>query len=151
MSKNVLTNRKALRDFFLEDKWECGIQLVGCEVKSIRNGHVNFKDSFARVDKGEVFLYNMHIEPYPQGFQTPEPDRVRRLLLHKREIRKIEGKVAQKSLTLVPTKLYINNRGLVKVEIALGRGKKMYDKRESIKKRKVDRDLSRALRNANKR
>ena len=149
-SQNVLTNRKALRDYFLEEKYECGIELEGCEVKSIRSGHVNFKDAFARVEKGQVYLYNLHIEPYPQGFQNPEADRVRRLLLHKREIRKLEAAVTQKGLALVPIKLYLNKRGLVKLELALGRGKKFYDKRETIKKRKIDRDLSRALRNANK-
>ena len=102
MSTNVLTNRKVLRDYFFEEKWECGIQLEGCEVKSIRNGHVNFKDSFARVEKNEIFLYNLHIDPYPQGFQNPAPDRVRKLLLHKKEIRKMEAAMAQKRLALVP-------------------------------------------------
>ena len=147
MSQVIATNKKAFRDYFLTDKWEAGIILNGGEVKSIRAGNVNFKDSFARVDKDEIYLYNLHIEPYmSSSHETVESDRPRKLLLHKKEIQKIEGRVAQRALTLVPTRLYFSDRGLVKVEIALGRGKKLYDKRESIKKRKLDRDISRAVR-----
>ena len=146
MTQTILTNKKAFRDFFLTDKWECGIQLEGSEVKSIRAGHVNFKDAFARVDNGEIFLYNLHVDPYLQAFQNPPPDRVRKLLLKRQEINKIDKHVTLQNYLLVPTKLYLNNRGLVKVEIALGRGKKMYDKRETVKKRKIDRDIGRALR-----
>jgi len=148
MGDAIATNKKAFRDYFLTDKWEAGIVLMGAEVKSVRSGGVNFKASFARIDKEELFLYNLYIEPYAQsGHESPEPERPRKLLLQKKEIRKIEGRLAQRNLTLVPTKIYFNNRGLVKVEIALGRGKKLYDKRETIKKRKIDRDISRAIRN----
>ena len=148
MSGAIATNKKAFRDFFFSDKWECGIELRGGEVKSIRAGHVNFKDTFARVEDGQIVLYNLHIEPYQQaGHTNEEPDRVRRLLLHKREIRKITGVIAQKNLALVPTKIYFNKRGFVKVEVALGKGKKMFDKRETIKKRQTERSLDRALKN----
>ena len=147
MGQDIATNRKAYRDYFLTDKWEAGIELKGAEVKSVRFGGVNFKDSFARVDKGEVLLYNLHIDAYRQaGLLNGEPDRPRRLLLHKREIQKIDGLVTQKGFVLVPTKIYLNARGLVKIEIALGKGKKSYDKRETIKKRKIDMDIKRALR-----
>ena len=148
MGGAIATNKKAYRDYFFSDKWECGIELKGGEVKSIRAGKVNFKDTFARVDDQEVFLYSLHIDPYKQAsHMNDEPDRVRKLLLHKREIKKISGIVAQRNLVLVPTKIYFNSRGFVKIEIALGQGKKLYDKRETIQKRNIDRDLSRALKN----
>lgn len=148
MSGAIATNKKAYRDYFFTDKWECGIELMGGEVKSVRAGKVNFKDTFARVDENEVFLYNLHIDPYKQAsFMNEEPDRVRRLLLHRREIKKINGIITQKNLVLVPTKIYFNNRGFVKVEVSLGQGKKLYDKRESIQKRDIDRDLGRAMKN----
>lgn len=148
MSKTIATNKKAFRDYFLSDSWECGIELIGAEVKSIRAGHVNFKDAFALVDKDQIFLHNLHVEPYAQASHTNvEPDRIRKLLLHKREIKKIMATVAQKNMTLMPTKIYFNKRGFVKVEIALAKGKKMYDKREAIKKRTIDRGLQRAIRN----
>lgn len=146
MGQTIATNKKAFRDYALTDKWECGIALNGGEVKSIRAGHVNFKDTFARLDKGEVFLHNLHIDPYAQaGLMGEEPDRIRKLLLHKREIKKISDIVAQKSCALIPTKLYFNNRGLVKVEIAIGKGKKFYDKREDIKKKDIERSIKRTL------
>ncbi len=148
MSSAIATNKKAFRDFFLSDKWECGIALLGGEVKSIRAGHVNFKDTFARIDKGEIFLYNLHIEQYnAASHMNKEPDRVRKLLMHKKEIKRLEGKLNQQVGTLIPTKIYFNKRGLIKVEIALGRGKKLYDKREAIKKRDVDRQIGREMRN----
>jgi len=151
MSGAIATNKKAFRDYFFTDKWECGIELKGGEVKSIRAGKVNFKDTFARVDEGEVFLYNLHIDQYKQAsHMNEEPDRIRKLLLHKREIKKILGNVAQKNVTLIPTKIYFNNRGLVKIEVALATGKKHYDKRETIKKRDIDRDLRRAVRQHNR-
>ncbi|MCA9399345.1 MAG: SsrA-binding protein SmpB [Candidatus Omnitrophica bacterium] len=152
MSQVIATNKKAYRDYFLTDKWEAGIALHGAEVKSIRDGGVSFKDSFARIEKGEMYLYSFHINPYANaGHFTEEPDRCRKLLLHKKEIRKIEALVSQKNLTLIPTRLYFNTRGLVKVEIALGKGKKQYDKRDAIKKRKVDMDIKRAMRQGQKR
>lgn len=152
MSQDVSTNKKAFRDYFLTDKWECGIELKGGEVKSVRQGGVSFKDTHARILKDELFLYNLHINPYTNaGYEHLDPDRERKLLVRKRELRKMEVAVTQKKLTLVPTKVYINKRGLVKVEIALGKGKKLYDKRETIKNRKTDRDIQRALRNAQRR
>jgi SsrA-binding protein len=151
MGQTIATNKKAYRDFFFSDKWECGIELKGGEVKSVRAGKVNFKDSFARVDKDEVFLYNLHIDPYKQAsYLNDEPDRPRKLLLHKREIRKIFGVVAQKNIVLVPTKIYFNNRGLAKIEVALGTGKKHYDKRQTIQKRETDRDIKRAIKHRNR-
>jgi len=148
MSGAIATNKKAYRDFFFSDKWECGIELKGGEVKSMRAGSVNFKDTFARVDGDEVFLYNLHVDPYKQASHMNDaPDRVRKLLLHKREIKKISGIIAQKNLALVPTKIYFNSRGFVKIEIALGKGKKLYDKRETIQKRNIERDLGRAMKN----
>jgi SsrA-binding protein len=148
MTKPIATNKKAYRDYFFLETYECGIALQGGEVKSIRDGHVNFKDSFARVDKEEVFLYNLHVDPYPQAsYMNDVPDRVRKLLLNRKEIKKVMGKIAQKGLALIPTKIYFNSKGFVKVELALSKGKKQYDKRDTIKKREVDRDLSRAIRN----
>ncbi|MCA9407642.1 MAG: SsrA-binding protein SmpB [Candidatus Omnitrophica bacterium] len=147
MSQVIATNKKAFRDYFLSNKWECGIALKGGEVKSIRAGKVNFKDSFARIEKEEVYLYNLHIDPYLQsGHQSEEPDRVRKLLLNKKEIKKIVSYSAEKHLNIIPTKIYFNARGYAKVEIALGKGKKMFDKRESIKKRSIDRSIQRTLR-----
>jgi len=151
MAQTIATNKKAFRDFFLSDKWECGIALKGGEVKSIRAGHVNFKDTFARVENGEVHLYNLHIEPYEYSHhELLEADRVRKLLLHKKQIKKIDQLITLKNLALVPTKIYFNKRSIVKIEIAIGKGKKLYDKRETIKKRKIDRDINRALRNYQK-
>ncbi len=147
MGEPIATNKKAYRDYFLSDFMEAGIALTGGEVKSIRAGNVSFKDAFARIDEDEVFLYNLHITLYPQAsYLNDEPDRVRKLLLNKREIGRLIGSVVQKNLLLVPTKLYFNKRGMVKVELAVGRGKKQYDKRETIKKRDIDRDISRVIR-----
>ena len=144
MGQKIATNKKAFRDFFISDTYDCGIELIGAEVKSIRAGHVNFKDSYARIEKGEIFLYSLHIEPYQQAsFMNKEPDRPRRLLLHKKEIDKLEEANVVKRLALVPTKLYFNNRGFVKLQLGLGKGKKLFDKRETIKKRDLDRDINR--------
>ena len=150
-SRSIATNKKAYRDFFLLEKWECGIVLTGGEVKSLRAGEVNFTDSFARVEENEVMLYNLHISPYAQAsYLSTEPDRVRKLLLHKKEIQKIIGEVTQKNLTLIPTRIYFNSRGLAKVELAMGKGKKLYDKREDIKRRDIERQLKRAMRTKKK-
>ena len=144
--KVIATNKKAYHNYHLAQNWECGIALTGGEVKSIRNGEVNFADSFARVDEGEIILYNLHINPYMQAsYLNEEPTRKRKLLLHKKEIEKISSLINEKSMLLVPTKIYFNKKGFVKVEIALGKGKKLYDKREDIKKRDMDRDLKRAV------
>ncbi|MBF0522712.1 MAG: SsrA-binding protein SmpB [Candidatus Omnitrophica bacterium] len=149
MSNIIATNKKAFRDYFLSDDWECGIALVGAEVKSIRAGLVDFKDSFARIEDAEIFLHNLHIGIYEQaGYIRPEPDRPRKLLLHKKEIKKIVGKTSQHGFALIPTKIYLNARGFVKVVVALGKGKKHYDKRESIKKQTIARDIGRAVRNS---
>lgn len=148
---NISTNRKAFRDFHFAERWECGIELKGGEVKSMRQGNVNFKDSFARVDGEEVFLYNLHIPPYAQAsFLNEDPDRPRKLLLHKKEIKKILGLTTQKGLTLIPTKIYFNKRGFLKVELALGKGKKLYDKRDDIKKREAQKDIDRLIRSHQK-
>ena len=145
--KTIASNKKAFRDYFFEEKWECGIALQGGEAKSVRAGFVNFKDSLARIEKNEIYLYNLHINPYAQAsFMNPEPDRPRKLLLHRKEINKIIGRVALKNLVLIPTRIYFNHRGLAKVELALGKGKKFYDKREAIKKRDVEREVKRATR-----
>ncbi len=146
MADAIATNKKAYRDYFLSDFMECGIALQGGEVKSIRNGHVNFTDSFATIDRGEVYLYNLHIDPYLQAsYLNAGPDRVRKLLLHRKEINKLEGRLATKNVVLVPTKIYFNKRGVVKIELALGQGKKQYDKRETIKKRELNREISRRV------
>jgi len=148
MSDTLATNRKALRDYAVIETIECGIELKGSEVKSLRQGKVNLGDSFARVEEGQVILYNAHISPYAEAsYLNVEPLRERRLLLHKREIVRLAGKLAQRSLTLVPLKVYFNQRGFVKVELALCKGKKLYDRREDIKRRETEQDMRRALKN----
>ncbi|HOB41153.1 MAG: SsrA-binding protein SmpB [Limnochordia bacterium] len=144
--KVVTENRKARHDYFIEETMEAGIVLQGTEVKSIRLGRVNLKDSYARVENGEVFLYGMHISPYEQGNRfNHDPLRPRKLLLHKREIRRLLGKTREEGYTLVPTRLYFN-RGKCKVELALAKGKRKYDKRESYAKRDAERRARQALR-----
>ena len=139
--KIVSTNRKARHEYFIEDTIEAGIVLTGTEVKSIRQGKVNIKESYASVENGEVFIHNMHISPYEQGnIYNVDPIRKRKLLLHKREIRKLDAQTAQKGYTLVPLSVYIKN-GLVKVELAIAKGKKLYDKREAIAKRDAERRM----------
>jgi len=151
MSKSILTNRKAYRDYQVLESLECGIELKGSEVKSLRAGKINLNDSFARIEKGEVFLHNAHISPYAEAsYLNVEPDRTRRLLLHKGQIAKIEGKLTQKGLTLIPLKVYFNDRGFVKLELALCKGKKLYDKRDSIKRRETDLAVRRAMRSRRK-
>lgn len=146
MSKPIATNKKAYHNFFLSDKWECGIVLTGGEIKSVRAGLVNFKDSFAAIEEGEAFLHKMHVTSYKEAsYLQDEPERRRKLLLHKREIKKIDSQIKEKGVTLIPTKIYFTKRGLLKVEIALGRGKKLFDKREDIKKRAIEKGLKRAL------
>ena len=145
MSRPIATNKKAYQNFFLSDNIECGIALTGGEVKSIRAGEVNFADSFARMEEGELYLYSLHIAPYAQAsYLNDDPDRKRKLLLHKSEVKRLIGLVAQKKVTLIPTKIYINKRGFIKVELALARGKKLYDKREDIKQRDIQREVKRA-------
>lgn len=134
-TKVVATNRKARHEFFIEDTIETGIVLKGTEVKSIRQGKLNIKDSYASIDNGEVYINNMHISPYEQGnIFNVDPLRKRKLLLHKREIRRLIGETMQKGYTLVPLSVYIKD-GLVKLELATAKGKKLYDKREDIAKK----------------
>ena len=141
----VATNKKAYHEFFIEETFEAGIQLVGSEVKSIRNGGVNLKDSFAIVKNGELFLINAHISPYKMGsFYNPDPRRERRLLMHKREIDRIAGKVQQKGYSIIVTKMYFK-QSLVKVEVALAKGKELHDKRNALKEKQLNREVSRAL------
>lgn len=146
MSSWQVTNKKAYHHYQLLEKWECGIELVGPEVKSLRNGGASFADAYARVDKGQIYLYHLHIAPYEQAsYANVEAERPRRLLLHKKEIERITTKLATTGLTLVPTKLYMNKRGFVKAELALAQGKKMYDKRDDMKKREAKREIDRRL------
>ena len=143
--KLVANNKKAYHDYFIDDKIEAGIELFGTEVKSIRMGKCSVKESFIKIEKGEMFIYGMHISPYEKGnIFNKDSLRVRKLLLHKVEIRKLEAKVAEKGYTLVPLQVYFKG-SLVKVEVGLARGKKLYDKRQDIakkdQKREVERDL----------
>ena len=142
---NIAENRKAYHDFHLLETFEAGVALLGTEVKAIREGRVNLRDSFARVDGGEVFLYNVHISPYShRGYADHEPLRKRKLLLHKDEIRKLIGKTVEKGMTLIPVRMYFK-KGRVKVAVSLAKGKKEYDKRETIKKRDTDRETRAAI------
>ena len=141
----IVTNSKARRDYHILETFEAGIALLGTEVKGIREGHANLRDSFARLDKGEVWLHNVHINPYShRGYVDHDPKRKRRLLLHKHEIRKLIGKTVEKGLTLVPTRLYFKN-GKIKVAIARAKGKQAHDKRETMKKRETDRETRAAV------
>ncbi|QTN00271.1 MULTISPECIES: SsrA-binding protein SmpB [Sediminibacillus] len=141
----IAQNRKAGHDFFIEETFEAGIALKGTEIKSIRAGRVNLKDSFARIDKGEAYLMNMHISPYEQGNRfNHDPTRTRKLLLHRKEIDKLIGATQQQGYSLVPLKVYIKN-GVAKVLIGLGKGKKKYDKREDLKRKQAKRDVDRAM------
>ena len=140
--------KKAFHDYFILDTYEAGIELKGTEIKSVRLGHVNLKDAFIRFKNDEAFIENMHIAPYEQGnIFNHEPLRNRKLLLHKKQIKKLQREVKENGLTVVPTKLYFNTSKL-KVEIALARGKKLYDKRQDLKAKDAKRDMERALKNA---
>ena len=142
---NIAENRKAFHDFHILETFEAGIVLLGTEVKAIREGRVNLRDSFARVEDGEVFLYNVNISPYShRGYANHEPLRRRKLLLHRDEIRKLIGKTVERGMTLVPVRLYYKN-GRVKVAVSLAKGKKDYDKRETIKRREADRETRAAI------
>ena len=145
-NRQIAANRKAFHDYFIEDKLEAGIELAGTEVKSIRQGNVNLKDSFCAVKDGEMFLYGMHISPYEQGnIFNKDPRRTRRLLLHKREIMKLQARVQQDGYALVPLSLYFSGPR-VKVELAVARGKKLYDKREAAAQRDAKREMDRMSR-----
>ena len=141
--KLIASNKKARHDYFIEDTYEAGIVLHGTEVKSLRAGHCSIKESFVRVDNGEVIIYGMHINPYEKGnIFNKDPLRVKKLLLHKQEINKLLGKIKEKGYTLVPLQVYFSN-GRAKVEIGLARGKKLYDKREDIAKKDARRETER--------
>ncbi len=148
-SKNdniIVKNRKAWHDFHIDETFEAGIVLVGTEVKSMRAHKVNLKDSYARVNKGEVFLYNMHVSPYEKGTTAAhEPERPRKLLLHRQEIRRLIGKTRERGLTLIPLKLYFSGQR-VKVELGLARGKQLHDKRRAIAERDAKREIERTFR-----
>jgi len=151
MSKIISTNRKAHRDYSVLEAVECGIELKGSEVKSIRAGRINLEDSFARIDNAQVILYNVHISPYEQAsYLNVDPVRPRRLLLHKNQIKKLIGQAVQRGLTLVPLRAYFNERGFVKIELALCKGKKSYDKREDIRRREADLGMRRILKSRRK-
>lgn len=144
--KIVTENRKARHDYFIEETYEAGIALKGTEVKSLRAGRANLKDSYAQVENGEMYLLNMHISPYEQGNRfNVDPVRARKLLLHKGEIIRLYGKVKQQGLTLIPLKVYFK-KGRVKVELALAKGKKTYDKREAMAERDAKREMERSAR-----
>ncbi|MCK9572705.1 MAG: SsrA-binding protein SmpB [Candidatus Omnitrophica bacterium] len=151
MSKTIVTNRKALRDYEVLESLEAGIELKGSEVKSLRDAKVNLNDSFARFEKGELFLYNAHISHYSEAsYLNVDPVRTRKLLLHKGQIQKLSDKLTQKGLTLIPLKAYFNDRGYAKFEIALCKGKKLYDKRDDIKRRESNLEIRRALKHKNR-
>lgn len=144
--KLVANNKKVYHDYFIEETYETGIVLTGTEIKSVRQGKVSIKESYAKIENSEMILYGMNISPYEQGNRyNVEPLRPRKLLLHKQEIRKLIGYTTIKGLTLVPLKMYINEEGRAKVEIAVARGKKNYDKREDIAKRDAKRDMDRKM------
>jgi SsrA-binding protein len=141
----VCVNRQARHNYFIEEVYEAGLVLLGSEVKSLRDGKANLKDSYARIQKGEAFLVNAHVSPYPGANRfNHEPTRTRKLLLHQREIERLTGKTKEKGLTLIPLKLYFKG-GRAKVELGLARGKKLYDKRETLKRKMADREVERSL------
>jgi SsrA-binding protein len=149
--KSIANNKKAYHDYFVEETYEAGIVLTGTEVKSIRMGRINLKDSYAEVNNGEIYIYNMHISPYEKGnIFNVDPVRKRKLLMHKKEIAKLLGYITQQGYTLIPTKLYINQRGLVKLQIGVAKGKKLYDKRDDIAKKEANRRIQQELRERQK-
>ncbi len=145
--EEVSSNKKAYFEYFIEETFEAGIVLTGSEVKSLRLKRINLNDSYARVIGDEVFLVNAHISPYAKadGFTQAEPERTRKLLLHKREVKRLIGKVREKGYTLIPTKIYFNDRGVAKVTLGLAKGKTMYDKRDTIRKRDAQKEVQRAF------
>jgi len=144
----LFKNKKALFNYFIVQEIEAGIVLQGTEIKSIRAGKINFKDSYARIESGEIWLYNLHIGIYEQGsYFNHEPERKRKLLFNRAEIRKLIIKTEEKGNTLIPTQLYINDNGIAKIKIALATGKRKYDKRDTIQKKDAERNLQRSLKN----
>ena len=149
--KLIANNKKAYHDFFVEEVYECGIELAGTEVKSLRENRASLRDTYASIRRGEMWLHGVHIAPYSHGNRSNlEPNRPRKLLMHKREIRELQSKTREKGFTLVPLKMYFTPSNLVKVELGLCRGKKMYDKRADIASKDQKRDLDRAMRERQK-
>ena len=143
--RNVAENRKAFHDYHILETFEAGVALLGTEVKAIREGNVNLRDSYAQVNDGEVWVYNIHIKPYShRGYADHDPTRKRKLLLHRQEIRKLIGRTVERGMTLVPTRMYFKN-GRVKIAIGLAKGKQAHDKRETIKRREADRETRAAV------
>ena len=141
--KLICQNKKAWHNYFIEDRYEAGISLLGTEVKSLREGKANLGDSYGKIKNGEIFLVDAHISPYTHGNRfNPDPLRTRKLLLHKREIRRLIGKVQEKGFTLIPLRLYFSD-GRAKVELGLAKGKKLFDKRESLRRKAMERDIER--------
>ena len=149
MSKKTITvNKKAFHDFHIFDKFTAGIVLTGTEIKSVRKGSVNLKDSFAKIEDGEIWLYGCHISPYEQGNRyNHDPERKRKLLLNKKEIEKMLGKIKKEGYAIIPIELFLSDCGFAKIEIALSKGKKLYDKREDLTKKNQNRDIQRAIKN----
>ena len=145
MEKLICTNKKARRTYAIDDTYEAGMVLMGTEVKALRQGKAHLKDSYARIKDDEIFLIDTHISPYSHGNQlNHEPDRTRKLLMHKREIRKLYGKTRERGFTLVPLRIYFKD-GKAKVEIGLGKGKRLYDKREDLKRKAMEREIERGF------
>lgn len=143
---NEIKNRSAYYEYFIDAKYDAGMVLLGTEVKSLREGKASFNDSFCIIHKGEVWLKSMHIAQYSHGtVNNHDPLRDRKLLLQKREIRKMEGKLKEKGYTIIPLRIFLNDKGMMKIEIGLGKGKKLYDKRESIRQKDVDREMKRYI------
>ena len=143
--KNIAENRKAFHDYHILETFEAGLVLLGTEVKAIREGNVNLRDSYAQLNDGEVWVYNIHIKPYShRGYSDHEPTRKRKLLLHRQEIRKLIGRTVERGMTLVPTRMYFKN-GRVKLALGLAKGKQAHDKRETIKRREADRETRAAV------
>ena len=150
--KTIATNRKARYDYFIDETYEAGVVLTGTEIKSARAGRVNLRDSYVQIKNGELWLIDTHIAPYKQaGRSSHEPKRPRKLLMHRREINRLQGKVQEKGYTIVPLRFYLKNNKWAKVEIALARGKRLYDKRQAIRKRDAQREMERALAGRSKR
>ena len=142
----LATNHKARRDYEILETYEAGLELRGTEIKSIRQHRVTIDDSFARIDEGELFLYNMHVSPYEQGNRyNPDPIRLRKLLMHRQQINRLAGMLSQRHVTLIPLRLY-EKHGLAKVELAVGKGKRVFEKRDRIREREADREIQRRLR-----
>lgn len=145
VGKLLENNKKARHDYFFLETMECGVVLTGTEIKSVRSGGISLRDSYAKVQNGEVWVYSMHIAPYDKGNRyNSDPLRPKKLLLHKSEIRRLTGQTTQDGLTLIPSRVYLNEKGLVKLELAVAKGKKLYDKRADIAKRDSERDMDRS-------